>query len=477
MSESLKDKTSKGVLWSAVEQFSVQGIQFLVMLVMARLLTPDDYGLVGMAAIFIAITGSLVDSGFSQALIRKQNRTDVDKSTVFYFNIIVSLVLYVLIYVLAPYVADFYEMPILTWVIRMICLVCIVNSFGVVQRAEFITKMDFKSLMVSSLIASIVSGCIGIYMAISGYGVRALVVQQVVFAVFSNLVLWVLSKWRPLVVFSWESFHELFSFGGKMMLSGLIDTTYKQIYPIVIGKLFSADSLGHYNRASHFAQFPSSNLTSVLQRVTYPVLCSIQNEDDRLREIYRKFLKMSAFVVFPLMMLLSALSFPMIDVLIGEKWRFCSELLQIICFSLMWYPIHAINLNLLQVKGRSDLFLKLEVIKKILGIAALVVSAPFGLVAMCYATIGSSIIGLMINTYYTGKLISIGFIKQMKDLIPILVLSGVMFVAVLLMTHLIENQIFTLIIGCAVGLLIYLAGSVIFKFQELQDVKALVRKR
>ena len=470
MSESLKDKTSKGLLWSAVERFSVQGIQFLVMLVMARLLTPDDYGLVGMAAIFIAITGSLVDSGFSQALIRKQNRTDVDKSTVFYFNIIVSIVLYGVIFVMAPYVSDFYEMPILTWVIRMICLVCIVNSFGVVQRAEFITKLDFKSLTVSTLLASAVSGCIGIYMALSGYGVWALVTQQVVSAVITNLVLWILSKWRP-------SFHDLFSFGSKLMLSGLLDTTYKQIYPMVIGKLFSSDSLGNYNRASHFAQFPSSNLTSIMQRVTYPVLCGIQNEDDRLRTIYRKFLKVSAFVVFPLMMLLSALSFPMIDVLIGEKWRYCSELLQIICFAMMWYPIHAINLNLLQVKGRSDLFLKLEIIKKILGIVVLVASAPFGLIAMCYAKIGSSLICLVINTYYTGKLINVGFMKQMYDLFPTLLLSGVMFITVLLMTHRIENQYLTLIVGGVSGLLIYLTGSIVFKFQELQDVKALFIKK
>ncbi|MBR5971059.1 MAG: lipopolysaccharide biosynthesis protein [Paludibacteraceae bacterium] len=477
MSESIKDKTSKGLLWSAVERFSVQGIQFLVMLVMARILTPDDYGLVGMAAIFIAIANSLIDSGFSQALIRKQNRTDVDKSTVFYFNIVVSVVLYGIIFVVAPFVSDFYKMPSLTWVVRMICLACIVNSFGVVQRAEFFTNMDFKSLTISSLIASIISGFVGIYMALYGYGVRALVVQQVISAVVSNLVLWFLSKWRPLLVFSEESFDELFSFGSKLMLSGLLDTAYKQIYPIVIGKLFSASSLGNYNRACHFAQFPSSNLTSIMQRVTYPVLCSIQNEDDRLRDIYRKFLKVSAFVVFPLMMLLSALSFPMVDVLIGEKWRFCSELLQIICFAMMWYPIHAINLNLLQVKGRSDLFLKLEIIKKILGIFVLVASAPFGLIAMCYARIGSSIIGLMINTYYTGKLISMGFLKQMKDLMPTLMLSGVMFVVVLQLTHLIENQILTLIIGCVVGLLVYLVGSMIFKFQELQDVKALVRKK
>ncbi|MBO4530135.1 MAG: lipopolysaccharide biosynthesis protein [Paludibacteraceae bacterium] len=477
MSESIKDKTSKGLLWSAVERFSVQGIQFLVMLVMARILTPDDYGLVGMAAIFIAIANSLIDSGFSQALIRKQNRTDVDKSTVFYFNIVVSVVLYGIIFVVAPFVSDFYKMPSLTWVVRMICLACIVNSFGVVQRAEFFTNMDFKSLTISSLIASIISGFVGIYMALYGYGVRALVVQQVISAVVSNLVLWFLSKWRPLLVFSGESFDELFSFGSKLMLSGLLDTAYKQIYPIVIGKLFSASSLGNYNRACHFAQFPSSNLTSIMQRVTYPVLCSIQNEDDRLRDIYRKFLKVSAFVVFPLMMLLSALSFPMVDVLIGEKWRFCSELLQIICFAMMWYPIHAINLNLLQVKGRSDLFLKLEIIKKILGIFVLVASAPFGLIAMCYARIGSSIIGLMINTYYTGKLISMGFLKQMKDLMPTLMLSGVMFVVVLQLTHLIENQILTLIIGCVVGLLVYLVGSMIFKFQELQDVKALVRKK
>ena len=473
----LKNKAVKGVIWSALERFSVQGIQFLVMLVMARMLSPKDYGLVGMAAIFIAVSNSLTDSGFSQALIRKQDRTETDKSTVFYFNIVVSFILYLLIYLIAPYVSDFYEMPQLTAVVRVLCVLCVINSFGIVQRTEFMSALDFKSQTKASFVSAILSGIVGVALAMLGFGVWALVVQQILGAFVNNLILWLLSKWRPILVFSKESFRGLFSFGSKLMASGLIDTLYREIYPIVIGKLFSADSLGHFNRAKHFAEFPSQNMTGIMQRVTYPVLCKIQ-DDGSLRNAYRKFLKMSAFVVFPLMMALSALSHPLVNVLIGEKWSFCADLLQVICFSMMWYPIHAINLNLLQVKGRSDLFLKLEVIKKILGITILVVSAPWGLLAMCYGRIASSLIALFINTYYTGVLLDLGFLKQMKDLLPTFLLGSLMFVVLLSISYLFSNMMYVaLLLGAILGLGVYFGGSVIFKFQELYDIKDLIKKK
>lgn len=476
MSE-LKNKTVKGVLWSAIERFSVQGIQFIVMLVMARLLTPSDYGMMGLAVIFIAVSNTLVDSGFSQALIRKQNRTELDKSTVFYFNIIVSLLLYILCYIGAPYVADFYKLPDLTDIIRVISLSVIINSFAVVQRAQFLINVDFKSQAKCSLIAAIISGCVGIFMAYNGYGVWSLVVQQLVSGLINTCALWIISNWRPTYGYSWKSFNDLFSFGSKMMASGLLDTAYREIYPIIVGKLFSPDNLGHYTRAKHFAEFPSSNLTAIMQRVTYPVLCEIQNEDERLREVYRKFLKMSTYIIFPLMMGLSALAHPFIRIAIGVQWDFCAEILQVICFAMMWYPVHAINLNLLQVKGRSDLFLKLEIIKKILNLTVIITTAPFGLMMMCYGQIFNSIIALMINTYYTGKLINLGFVNQMKDLLPTIMLGGVMYICVYCCTFVISNIYLQVVGGTIIGIMIYLTGSKILKFTELQDIKSLIRRK
>ena len=339
MSNSLKQVATKGVLWSSIERFSVQGIQFVIMIIMARLLTPEDYGLVGMLTIFLAVSQSLIDSGFSQALIRKQNRTEVDNSTVFYFNIAVGLALYLLFYISAPWVADFYGLPELSLVMRVVCLGIIFNSLAVVQRALLTVRIDFKTQAKASLIAAVISGMAGIILAYTGFGIWALVCQQLVNLGINTLLLWIFSKWKPMRTYSWKSFRELFSFGSKLLASGLLDTTYNNIYPIVIGKVFSAGDLGHYTRAQQFSVFPSSNITGILQRVTYPVLCSIQNDIDRLRGVYRKFLKLSAYVVFPLMTGLAAVSFPFIRIVLGEKWIFCAVLLQIICFSMMWYPI------------------------------------------------------------------------------------------------------------------------------------------
>lgn len=477
MSDSLKSKTVKGVVWSSIERFSTQGVQFLIMIIMARLLTPKDYGLIGMLAIFLAVAQSLIDSGFSQALIRKQDRTDVDNSTVFYFNIVVSSALYLILFIAAPFVADFYNQPELTSVMRVVCLGVILNSLAVVQRALLTVRIDFKTQAKASLSAAVISGCIGIVLAYCGFGVWSLVVQQLLNLSVNTLLLWIFSKWRPIAVFSWKSFHELFAFGSKMLASGLLDTLYRNIYPIVIGKLFSASSLGHYTRAQQFSEFPSSNVTGIIQRVTYPILCGIQDETERLEAVYRKFLKLSAFIIFPLMIGMSAVARPFIDIALGTQWGFCGQLLQIICFAMMWYPIHAINLNLLQVKGRSDLFLRLEIIKKILGITVLCITAPFGLVVMCYGQIFNSIVALVINTYYTGKLINVGFIRQMKDLLPTILLSLIMFWAILLVDGFIETNMYRLVIGVLVGIIVYASGSYIFKFKELQTLFSLIRRK
>lgn len=477
MSNTLKQKAVRGVLWSTVERFSVQGVQFLIMIVMARLLTPHDYGIIGMLAIFLAVSQSLIDSGFSQALIRKRDRTEVDNCTVFYFNIVVSTLLYVILYVSAPFVADFYDTPQLCPVMRVVCLGIMFNSLAVVQRALFTINVDFKTQAKAALTASVTSGVVGVAMAYHGFGVWSLVTQQLLNLGINTGLLWLLSKWRPQFVYSWQSFHELFSFGSKLLASGLLDTIYRNIYPIVIGKLFSASSLGHYTRAHQFSEFPSSNLTGIIQRVTYPVLCEIQDDDERLSNIYRRFLKLSAFVIFPLMIGLSSVAQPFVNIILGPQWGFCGQLLQIICFSMMWYPIHSINLNLLQVKGRSDLFLRLEIIKKILGVSVLCITAPFGLVVMCYGQIFNSIVALAINTYYTGKLINVGFLRQMRDLLPTMALCLTMFALILSVNSFLPGNMAKLCVGIVLGVAFYSLASYAFKFLELKELLSLIRRK
>ena len=477
MAESLKQKTVKGVFWSSVERFSVQGIQFLVMIIMARLLTPKDYGLVGMVAIFIAVAQSLVDSGFSQALIRKQNRTETDNSTVFYFNIVVGILLYFILFAIAPWVADFYDSPELTALMRVVCLSVVFNSFVVVQRALLTVNIDFKTQAKASLTAAIVSGVVGIGMAYSGFSYWAIVAQQLVNLGLNTLLLWIFARWRPRLIYSWNSFRELFTFGSKLMASGLLDVIYRNMYLLVIGKVFTASSLGYYTRAHQFAEFPSSNLTGIIQRVTYPVLCQIQNDDERLALIYRRFLRVSAFLIFPLLVGLSAVAEPFILLLLKEQWLFASTLLQIICFGMMWYPIHAINLNLLQVKGRSDLFLRLEIIKKILAVIILCITVPMGLIAMCVGQIFSSIICLIINTHYTGKLIHVGFLQQVQDLLPTLLLSLTMWGVVYFTISFLTGASLQLITGMCVGVIYYIVFAFLFRFPELKEFYSIIEKR
>ena len=383
MSESLKQKTVKGLAWNALDNFAGLGIQFLIGVILARLLSPSEYGIIGLGTVVLAVSEAFITAGFGSALIRKQDRTETDNSTVFFFSVVASIVFYFLLYVTAPLISDFYHQEILTSITRVLGLTLIAGAFCIVPNALFSSRIDFKTTAKISVITGIAGGVTGIILAYFGYGVWALVYQMLVNQFVRSILLFVYSKWWPQERFSEESFKTLFSFGSKLMFSGLLNAIYGNLYAIVIGKLFAPSTLGLYTRASAFARLPSSNLTNVLQRVTYPVLSTIQDETERLADIYRRLLKMSAYVIFPMMMLLFGVSDPMVRWILTDKWEGCIILLQIICFSLMWYPIHAINLNLLQVKGRSDLFLKLEIIKKIVGTVIVLVFSHWGIIALC----------------------------------------------------------------------------------------------
>ena len=430
MSESLKQKTVKGVSWSFIDNITNYGIAFIVGIVLARILTPEEYGVMAMVTIFIAVSNSIVDSGFSNALIRKTSIRSVDYNTVFYFNLIVSIFLYLILYVSAPAISVFFKEPVLVDVMRVIGWVLIINAFAIIPRTILVRNINFKTQTKVSLIASLSSGIIGIGMALTGWGVWSLVGQQLTRQLFNTVFLWIFCRWRPLWEFSIQSFKELFGFGSKLLASGLIDTIYKDIYSLIIGRFYSAADLGQYTRASQFSTIFSSNLTSVVQRVSYPVLSSIQNEPERLLGAYRRVIKTTMLVTFACMLGLGAAAKPLILLLIGEKWLPAVSFLQIICFAGMLYPLHAINLNILQVKGRSDLFLKLEIIKKVIAVIPIAIGIFYGIEFMLWGSVCTSFVAFFLNSYYSADLIGYPTLRQIKDVLPTflvsLIVAGIM---------------------------------------------------
>ena len=418
MAGSLKHKAIHGVGWSFIDNIASSGITFLVGLVLARLLTPKEYGIMAMIAVFIAVSNSIIDSGFSNALIRKTRIERADYNTVFYFNLTVSILIYTLLYLAAPAISVFFKESVLVEIIRILGLVLIINAFSVIPRTQFVRDVNFKTQTKVSLISSISSGVFGIGMALGGMGVWSLVGQQLSRQFLNTLFLWIYSKWYPVWEFSRKSFKELFEFGSKLLLSGLLDTIYKNIYYIIIGRFYTSAQLGQYTRADQFNMIFSSNLTSVVQRVSYPVLSSIQEEPERLREAYQKVIKITMLITFACMLGLAAVAKPLILILIGEKWLPAVYFLQIICFSGMLYPLHAINLNILQVKGRSDLFLKLEIIKKIIAVGPIVVGVVYGIEYMLWGGVLTSFIAYFLNSYYSANLMNYPTSEQIKDILP-----------------------------------------------------------
>lgn len=475
--ESLKKKTLLGTLWSALERFSTQGVSFIVMIIMARILTPADYGLVGMVLIFINVAQSLVDSGFSQALIRKKDRDETDNSTAFYFNIFVGVAIYLLIWFLSPAIARFYNEPRLVAITRVICISIIFNSLVVVQRALLTVNIDFKTQAKASLSGASVAGATGIAMAYCGFGVWSIVAYHCVNLGLNCVFLWLFSKWRPKLIYSWRSFHNLFGFGWKLAFSGLLHTMYLNAYNMVIGKVFKASDLGLYTRGEQFGKFFSSNLSSILQRVTYPVLCRFQDDTKRLGEVFTKFLRLTSFMIFALMMGLAGLAEPFIRILLGEKWMFSATIMQILCFALMWHSVYSINLNILLVKGRTDFYLILEIIKKIVFVGVLVATVPFGLIAMCWGQVLNSILEVIINSYFTGRYTGVGLMKQFRELLPALFYSFSMGAVVYIVANIMPTPWLQLIIGFLAGTVYFLFITYVTKSADLREAINLIRRK
>ena len=417
-----KKKIKSGFIWSALDSLGTQAIALATSLVLANILGPAVFGLIAMLAIFIAVANVFINSGFNAALIRKTDRDESDFATTFYFSLGVSIGCYLLLFFCAPYIAQFYQQLELTTLTRVIALVVVINTFSAIPIVKLSVSLNFKTQAKCNFIALTCSSLLALALAYFDHGVWALVAQQLALAIINVLMLNILVPWRPKRKFSKESFKNLFGF--KLLLSGLLDTIYNNIYSLIIGKQFTAVQLGLFNQANRLSSLPAVTLTGVIQKVTFPMLSAIQHDTKKLDASYLLTLQFAAVVIFPVMFGLCIIAKPLIEILLGQEWQGTAELVSIITMALVLYPIHAINLNMLQVKGRSDLFLKLEIIKKITITLILVVTVPMGIKAMCIGMVVSSYLALFINTYYTGKLSSLTAYKQLIALLPIALITA-----------------------------------------------------
>lgn len=458
MSEtSIKQRTLKGILWNAIEKFLVKGTSFAISIFLARILSPSDYGLIGMLAVFIALSNVFIESGFVRALIQKQDCTDTDYSTAFYSNLGMAVFIYIILFLAAPYVAQFYNEPQLCDILRILSINFVLGSFNIVQRAKLMARMDFKSLAKINFIGTLIGGISGLILAYSGLGVWALIGQTIT-ATFVMLFLFPhYSQWKPKLIFSMASFHTLFSFGSKLLISGTVATIVNNIATIAIGKTYKSSQLGFYAKATNFADLIAWTVNDILGTVTFPVLSELQNEKERMIDVYRKSLLFSAMIIFPIMVLMALLAKPMILALLTEKWLPAAVLLQIMCLAKMFTPLSSINLNLLNAIGRSDLFMKVDLSKIPLILIVLAITIPISIKAIVLGSLFNTFVCYFINTYYPGKLFGYGAWEQIKDWKYIFLSMLVMAVVVILYLQCIDNVWIQFIGGGIIGCLTYIA--------------------
>lgn len=409
----LKQKTKIGIIWNILEKIAVQGIGFVLNIILARLLTPHDYGTVGMLTIFLTFSNVFIDSGFSRALIQKQDRTEKDYSTVLIFNIAISLFIYIILFFTSPAIAQFYKTPELLQLQRVFFLVIILNSLTVVQNAQLQINVDFKHIAIINSFTVILSRIIAIVAAYNGLGPFALVIQTLSKALISAMMFWIIGKWMPKTGFSKKSFKNLFGFGSKLLVSGLLSTTITNVYNLVIGKVYNPTSLGYYTRAQQFPEITSWTIASVLNTTTFPLMSSLQNNKDELANTLKKLIKMTSMIVFPAMIGLACLSEPIILVLLGEKWLPASNLLFWISLSYIFTPLSILNMNVLNAIGRSDLFLKIDLIKIPFIILTMIITFPISLKAIVIGKTVTAFLWFYINGFLIGKFYNFGAFKQL----------------------------------------------------------------
>lgn len=471
---SLKQKSINGVLWSFFDQFANLGITFIVGVFLARILSPKEYGLIGMVTVFIAVSTVFINSGFANALIRKKDCTEDDYSTVFIFNFITSLIFYFILFITAPFISTFFHEIQLIAILRVLAIVLIIDSLSIIQSTILVKRVDFKLQARISIVSSALGGILGLVLALNDFGVWALVFMQLSSRAINTMLLWCWNKWKPNWNFSKSSFNELFGFGSKLLISGLIDTLFRNINLLVIGKYFNAIQLGYYTRAEQYNMVPAQSITGIVSRVTYPVLAQMQDDEAKLKQNYKQIVKSVMFVSFNIMLGVAATAEAMIHALIGHKWEQTIIYLQLLSFVGMMYPLHALNLNILQVKGKSDLFLRLEIIKKVMAIPILFIAIFYGIKSMIIGTCISSLIAYYLNSYWSGKLIKYPIREQLTDLIPSLMFAVFMAVVVYFSASIFTASVWiTLFFQLLVGVIVVVLTGELFKNESyifLKDI-------
>lgn len=477
MASALKLKTIRAVIWSFVEALGLRSVQFFVGIILARLLLPEQFGLIGMLMVFTAVAQTFLDSGFGAALIQKQEITEKDINSIFYFNIFTGIVVVTCLFALSPFVAAFYNQPVLSPLLKLISLTLFINAFGLIQNVLMIKAIDFKTQTKVTCIASVSSGIIGISMAYQGCGVWSLAGQQISDSIFRTILLWVFNRWRPAWIFSFQSLQELFHFGSKLLASNLLFTFFDNIYLIVIGKLFPLADLGNFTMAKELQRVPTTTLPRVVGRVTFPVFSTIQDDPERIKRGVKKTLTVLVSIHFPIMLGLAVVSRPLVLVLLTEKWAPCIPYLQLLCLVGIMYPMHLINLNVLQAMGQSNLFLRLEVIKKILIVFNILITYRWGISAMIGGQIVTSLLGYYLNAYYNKKLIDYSIFEQIVDLYPYLLAAVFMAISIYSLVFLpISNPLLLLFCQSATGAVVYLTICQFYKLSVYTEIKRIILK-
>lgn len=477
MTESLKSKTLSGVAWSLFERFGSGSVQFLLSIFIARLLSPKDFGVMGIVMIFITLSQVFINSGFGTALIQKKEPTDVDYNSVFFFNLFVAMILYIVLYISAPFIEKFFEFKELSLYIRVAGILLILNAFQLVQRTILQKKIHFRAIALVTISAVIISGAIGLFMAMNEYGIWSIIGQSLSNALILTIGFWVSSVWVPTFKTSLQSLKVMFKFSSKILATALIDTAMKSLSSLLIGKFYTPTDLGYYYRGKRFQEFPATNITQAIRAVTFPVLVSIQGDDNRQKIAYKKIIRVMVFFMFPTLFILAGSANNFIIILLTEKWSGATIYLQILALGGMLYPLHAVTLNICNVKGRSDIFLKLEIIKKTIYMLLILIAINFGIIALVIAESLISFIAYFFNAYYSGKLIEYSLTEQLKDIAPIYIPAAISGLVCLLIGSYIHSSLYlSFILQVTTATSLYLLLTFLFHRSIIDEVLGIFKK-
>lgn len=456
-------KVFSNFIWRFAERCGAQLVTFIVSIVLARILTPSDYGTIALVTVFTTILQVFIDSGLSTALIQKKDANDLDFSSVFYFNFVICIILYLIMFVSAPFIADFYKDSSLVSIVRVISLTLVISGVKGVQQSYVSRHMLFKRFFFSTLGGTIFSAVLGIIMAYAGFGVWAIVFQQLSNNAIDTLILWITVKWRPIKKFSWSRLKNLLSFGWKMLASSLLDTVYNNLRNMIIGKLYTSADLAFYNQGDKFPKLIVTNINTSIDSVLLPTMSNEQDNHVRVKDMTRRAIKISTYIMAPLMIGLAFCAKPIVQIVLTDKWLPCVPYLQIFCISYLFWPIHTANLNAIKAMGRSDLFLKLEVIKKFIGMILLLITMNISVMAMAYSLLISGLISQVINSWPNRYLLKYSYIDQIKDILPNIVMALIMGVFVYFINYLNLSVLVSLMVQIILGGIIYLVLSIFTK--------------